>query len=73
MLIRTGKTVEYEFTGSSPEKRQQLILEGARMGKLRTGGGATYLEVGPNHRAFILKSDMDALIAKGLLTIESPK
>lgn len=73
MLIQTAQTVEYEFTGSSPEKRQQLILEGVRMGKLKTGDGVTYLEVGPNHRAFILKSDMDALIAKGLLTIEPPK
>lgn len=43
------------------------------MGRLKTGDGVTYLQVGPNHRAYILKSDMDALIAKGLLTIEPPK
>lgn len=73
MLIKTAKTVEYEFTGSTPEKRQQLVLEGARMGRLKTGDGVTYLQVGPNHRAYILKSDMDALIASGALVVESPK
>lgn len=65
------KAVEFEFTGSTAERRQQLILEGARMGRLKTGRGATYLEVGPHHRAYILKSDMDALIAKGLLSVEA--